>query len=208
MPTIQEVLFTFANNVVTGIPALILAILWLLLGYVAGQVVYKVVKEILVRVKFDEYLAEKEKLRQKFSDIFSMIAKWVVYLVFVPIAVEFLGIPAFTALVTNIIRFLFGVIQFAIVIIVGYITASYIKDRVISSKSVYGNIVGQLIFFLTVYVSIALALPFLGIDPTIIQWILLVIIGSLGVGVAIALGWGLKDVVSELAKDYVRKLKR
>jgi hypothetical protein len=64
------------------------------------------------------------------------------------------------------------------------------------------------IFFLVLYVSIALALPFVGIDPTLINWILIVIVASLGVGLAIAIGLGLKDVIADVARGYSRKFKK
>ena len=66
---------------------------------------------------------------------------------------------------------------------------------------------GKVIFFLIIYLSIALALPFVGINPTLINNILLVAIGSVGLGIAIALGWGLKDVVREAAQDYAKKFR-
>ena len=205
MPTIQELLS--ANNLITGALGLIIAVLWLVFAYVAGQIAYRVIKMILVRAKLDQFITEKEKLKQNFSEIFSLIAKWALYLYFVPLAASSLGIVSFTVLVDSIIAFLIGVIEGAIVLIVGYIIASYIKDKVISTKSIYGNLVGQIIFYLTVFVAVTLALPFFGLRSDIIQWMLLAIIGSFGVGMAIALGWGLKDVVAELAKDYVRKMK-
>ncbi len=205
MPTIQELLS--ANNLITGALGLIIAVLWLVFAYVAGQIAYRVIKMILVRAKLDQFITEKEKLKQNFSEIFSLIAKWALYLYFVPLAAASLGISSFTVLVDSIIAFLIGVIEGAIVLIVGYIIASYIKDKVISTKSIYGNLVGQIIFYLTVFVAVTLALPFFGLRSDIIQWMLLAIIGSFGVGMAIALGWGLKDVVAELAKDYVRKMK-
>jgi len=84
----------------------------------------------------------------------------------------------------------------------------YIKDKVVHSKTFYGELIGNLIFFIIIYVSVALALPFVGIDPTLINWILIVIVASLGAGLAIAIGLGLKEVVAESARGYAKKFKK
>ena len=94
------------------------------------------------------------------------------------------------------------------IIIVGYVLAEYFKDRIISKDTMYGSLVGKIIFFLLIYISIALSLPFLGIDALLINWILLIIIGAVGFGIAIAMGLGLKDIVASSAKEYMKKTKK
>ncbi|MFQ6020468.1 MAG: hypothetical protein ACE5J4_00365 [Candidatus Aenigmatarchaeota archaeon] len=204
----QDVLITLWNNFLISLPALVTALIWLVIGFIVGRAVGMVVKEILIRIKLDQYVVEKEKLKVKLSDIFSVIAKWVIYLIFIQIAAEALGVATIIGFINSAITFLLGAIEAATLIIVGYSLAMYIKEKVVSSKTIYGDIIGNVIFFLIVYISIALALPFVGIDPTLINWILLVIIASIGLGLAIAIGLGLKDVVAESAKKYARKFKR
>jgi hypothetical protein len=191
-----------------GLPALITAIVWLIIGFIIGKIAGYIVKEILVRIKLDQYVVEREKLRMKLSDVFSTIAKWVFYLIFINIAAESLGIATLIELVRNAITFLVGAIEAAVIIIIGYSLASYIKDRVIRAKTIYGDITGKIIYFLIIYVAIALALPFVGIDPTLINWILMIIVASFGLGMAIAIGLGLKEFVAQTARDYAKKFKK
>ena len=99
-----------------------------------------------------------------------------------------------------------GAVEASVIIIVGYSIASYIKEKVMHSKTLYAEIVGNVIFFLTLYVSIDLALPFIGIDTQLINWILIIILASFGLGIGIALGLGLKDTVSMFAKEYTKNL--
>ena len=205
---LQDMLFTLWNSFLFGLPALITAVIWLIVGFIIGKIVGRIVKEILVRVKLDQYVVEKEKLKIKFSDIFSVISKWVIYLIFIQIAAASLGILTLITLISSAITFLTGAIEATVIIIVGYSLALYIKDKVVHSKTFYGEMIGNLIFFIIVYVSIALALPFVGIDPTLVNWILVVIVASLGAGLAIAIGLGLKEVVAESARSYAKKFKK
>jgi hypothetical protein len=209
MVMIQEALITLWNSFLLILPSLIWTAVALLVGFIVGKIVGWLVKQFLVRVKLDQYIFEKEKFKIKLSDVFSILARWVIYLAFILITVvDILRIEAVTVLVTSAIGFLVGAIEASVIIIVGYSLAYYIKDKVIQSKTFYGDLVGNVIFFLVLYVSIALALPFVGIDPTLINWILIVIVASLGVGLAIAIGLGLKDVVSDVARGYSRKFKK
>lgn len=204
----QDVLLSLWNNFIIGLPSLIYAIIWLIVGLIIGKVIGRIVKEILIKAKLDEFIVEKEKLKIKFSDLFATISRWVIYLVFIVIAAEALNIAVITSLVSSAIGFLIGVVEATIIVIVGYSLALYIKDKVMGTKTVYGDFVGKILFFLILYVSIALALPFVGIDVTLINWILIVIVASLGLGFAIAIGLGMKDVMRDFAKDYAKKFRK
>lgn len=205
--SIQEVVTTLWSSFLLELPALISAVIILLIGFIVGRVVGKVAKEVLMRVKIDKFIAEKEKFKLKISDLGSLISKWVIYILFIQLGVAALGMPALTTLVTSAVNFLFGAVGAVVIILVGYIFAYFVKEQVIHTKTFYGDVVGNLIFFLIVYVSVALALPFVNIDPTLINWLLIVIVASLGLGIALAIGFGLKDVVAETAKGYSKKFR-
>jgi hypothetical protein len=205
---LETVLMTIWINFIASLPGLIAAIITLIIGLVVGKVVGRVVKELFTRLKVDDYVLEEEKHLFKFSMVASLIARWWIYLVFIQQAAVFIGVTAISNFVNSIIGFLPGLIEAAVIVIVGSTIAEYIKDKMVTKKTFYGAVVGKLIFFLLVYVSVALALPFIGIDTMLINWILLIIIGSVGLGMSIAIGLGMKDVVATVAQDYVGKAKR
>lgn len=204
---IQEVIMTLWNSFLVELPAMITSIIILIIGFIVGKVVGKIAKEILTRVKIDRYISEKEKFKLNISDLGSLIARWVIYIWFIQLWVAALGIDQLTALTSSAVEFLFGAVGAVIIILVGYIFAYFVKDKVVHSKTFYGDVVGNLIFFLILYVSVALALPFVKIDPTLINWLLIVIVASLGLGLAIAIGLGLKDVIAETARGYSKKFR-
>ena len=184
------------------LPNLIGAIILLIVGYIVGKISGIVVREILIRVGVDKYLQKEEHIKFKTSTVFDVITRWFLYIVFINAAIEVLGISSLVDVMHTIIYFIPGVVGAAIIIIAAYGVGLYIKEEILSSKTIYSDIVGKTIFFLIVYLGVAVALPLVGINPTIVNDILLVIIGSLGLGLAIALGLGLKDVIRDMAKDY------
>lgn len=204
---IEQILVNLWNSFLAITPNILAAIIILLIGLIVGKVVGRVVKEILIRARVDEWVAGEGKLTFKFSNIFDIIARWIIYLVFIQQAAISLGVEAISSFINSIIGILPGLIEAAIIVIIGYTLAIYIKDKIVSSRTMYSDIIGKVVFFLLIYLSIALALPFVNIDPTLINSILLVIIGGVSLGMAIAIGFGLKGIVEDAAKDYVKKFK-
>jgi hypothetical protein len=203
---IQDILNNIMYSFATGLPNFLWALIALLVGFLIGRFGGWLVKQFLVKIKLDQFIFEKDKFRMKLSDIFSVITRWIIYLLFIMYSASFLGVAEVTQLIRSAIGFLTGAVEASVIIIVGYSLAYYIKEQVMHSRTFYSDIVGNLIFFLIVYVSIAMALPFVGIDTQLINWILIIIVASFGVGIAIAIGLGLKDVVRDVAKLYTKKL--
>ncbi len=211
MAVLEEAVSAFLGTMSQQLPLVlsqvIAAAITILVGLVAGKIVGRIVREIVVRSKIDDWISAEDHISIKVSRVLDLVARWIIYFVFLKQAAIFLGIAAVGEFVNSIINVIPSLVEAALLIIVGYAIAVYLKDKVISSKSVYSDLMGKLIFFLIIYLSIALALPFVGIDPTLINNILLVAVGSVGLGLAIALGWGLKDVIRDAAKDYAKKFR-
>ncbi len=186
------------------VPNLVGALILLIIGYIVGKVSGIIVREILVRVGVDKYLKKEEHLKFKASSVFDVITRWLLYIIFIKAATDILGITSLSEIMRELIYFIPGAVGAAIIIIVAYGVGLYIKDEILSKKTVYSEVVGKTIFFLILYLGIAVALPLVGINPTIINNLLLVIVGALGLGIAIAIGLGLKDVVRDIAKDYAK----
>ena len=132
-------------------------------------------------------------------------------LAFITVALSqnILGLEPLSAWVSNINLFIPKVIGAAIIMVVGYVLAEFIRGQMKKTGKVFASIVAKILFFFILYVSVALALPIL-LGPEnalLVGQILLVIIASVGLGVAIALGLGLKDAVAEISKKYVKKMK-
>jgi len=201
------VLSNFVDSAVAFIPNLVGAIILLVIGLIVGKVLGRVVHEVLERINLDYYITESKKPTFSVTHLLVVIVRWWVYLGFIAAAVGVLGITELTLWVREILAFIPNIIGAALIVIVGYILAEYIRKHLRNTQQVLASIVGKVLFFFIIYVSIALALPVLGISATLVNNILLVIIGSVGLGVAIALGLGMKDAVSEISKKWVKRLK-
>ncbi len=186
-------------------PKIFSALVISLIGWLIGTVVGKAIKTISRRYNVDKRIFRKEHPPIKFSDILAMVAMWSIFLIFIQSAVEVLGIISLTTVLGAILSFLGGALEGIAIIVVGYVLANYVSEAIKKSKIIYSDIMAGFIFFIIVYVSVALALPLVGINPTLVNNILLILIGSVGVGMAIAIGFGMKDTVAQLSKKYAKK---
>ncbi|MCK4968768.1 MAG: hypothetical protein KAS12_06965 [Candidatus Aenigmarchaeota archaeon] len=204
---LSSALSNLGTSFINGFPGLVYALLWIVIGYIVGRILASIVRRVLKEAKVDNYLKDSERMSFKLSSILATVVKWVVYLVFLQQAATLLGVAVISSVVNEIIAFVPGVVGAVIVLLASYAIAMYIKQDVIGDKDLYTSMMGKVVFFLVLYVGIATALPLVSIDTMLINTILLVLIGSVGLGIAIAMGWGLKDSVNELAKEQVKKYK-
>lgn len=201
---ILEVLEVFLNSVIAFLPKLVGAGILLGIGWLVGVVVGRVTREVLTRLKVDKYVAREKKPAVRLSNVFSVIFKWAVYLVFIQAAVHVLEIPTLVTVLNEILTFIPGLVEAVIIIVAGYVIGEYIERQIVASKVLYSEMVGKAVFFLVLYVAIATALPLVGINPTLINNLLLITAGSVGLGFAIALGLGLKDAIARIAKKKLK----
>lgn len=209
MAGLEDALANLWNSTVAYAPGAIAAIITLVVGLIVGRILARVVREILDKVSINRYISKTEHITLDISNIFALIIRWIVYLAFIQQAAVFLGVAIITSFVGTVIFYLGQVVSAAVAIIIGFVLAAYLKDRILSSKNLYSDITGKIVFFLVVYLSIAIGLKFITVlNTTIIDYLLLVIVGSVGIGLAIAIGFGLRDVISDLAKDYAKKYRK
>lgn len=192
------------TSVLTFLPNIAVAIVLLVIGWILGWVVTKVVRKILDWVKIDNYVSHNGKSHFKLSKILPIVFAWFIYLAFIQAAVEALGITALVTVVGTVLAFIPGLIGAILVIVAGYAIGEYVRRHVADSKVAYSDVIAKGLFFLILYISVATALPLINIDATLINNILLVIIGSAGAGMAIAIGLGMKDEVAKWAKKHER----
>jgi hypothetical protein len=190
-------------SIASFIPAILGSIVLLLVGWIIGNIIGRVTKEILKKLKADMYFKFGKGF--EISKLFSVIISWIIYLAFIQAAVQVLGISALTKFFGDILAFIPGLLEGMIIILVGYVIAKYVQAQIVSTKFEYSDFIGKVIFFFTVIIAISLALPFVGIDPSLINNIILILVASVGIGIAIAIGLGLKDTVDKLARRYVKE---
>jgi tetrahydromethanopterin S-methyltransferase subunit C len=171
------------------LPGLVAAIILLVIGLVIGKIVGRVVKEVLVRVRLDYYVYEKAKAPISLSDLFSVVARWWIYLAFVTAATStnILGIPAAAAWMASVNAYVPAIIAASVILGVAYVLSEYVKMHFLRQGTPNAAMTGKLIWFFVMYGALALVLPVLGLQ-SVSREILLVAIGAVGLAFALSVG--------------------
>jgi len=204
-----EIIQTMAMDV--GV-TLVKVLLVLLAGIIAGKLVGVIVKKILEAIKIREGLeainAEPTFLGMDIVDLVSIFAKWYTYLYFIIAALMLLNIPELAVFIEEVKSLSVMVIEAIIVLYIGIQVANYVKRSLeLYSKS---SFVAMVSYYFVLYIAAIIALTALYPRAAeLLNYILLILVGSLGFGIAmgigIAVGFGTKDVVAKKITEYMKK---
>lgn len=209
---LQNLWQSFTGNIGNFIGFLIV----LVIGWIIGRVVGKVVREILVKANVDKYIQEKGHLNFEASSLFDTVARWIIYIVFISEAVNVLQVEVISDfLFANVLPGIGGIVGAGIVVLVAYMVGIYFKEGLIEDDdegTSYADLSGKIVFYLAMFFGTVLALDIffrvaLGQPAMILQGVIFILAGALGLGIAIAMGLGLKDVVHDMAEEYAEEFK-
>jgi len=191
-----------------------------IIGLMIGSVLGKFTKDTLVTIGLEEGLA-KYKIADTLggvpvSSILSTIVKWYVFLLFVSQAVE--KLLSETAILTETMRSLMNYVPNAIlgllVILVSLVIADFAANRIRVRRVSFGELFAIAVEIVIIFFGVVLALPrlFNIDDPKVFETSLgvmtqsfQILIVGIAVGLAIAIGLGLKDSIAEVGETLKKK---
>ena len=197
---------------VDAVTTLLQVVLLLLAGILVGKLLGWAVKKILHAFKLKEALAsinaEPSFLGIDLVELIKIFVEWYTYLYFIMAALLAMNVSALAAFIEEIKGMSVLLIEAVVVAYIGLQIANYIRKGLKKhSKSPY---LSDLVYYVVVYLTIVLALT--SVYPqaaSMLNYLLMVLVASAGLGLSvgfgISLGLGTKEVVSKVAKKYVRK---
>jgi hypothetical protein len=204
----------FVNNVLLVLILFIIG--WLVSKYVIKTGVTKLLKIVRIddlshRVELDAILA-KGGISGHLSDLIGNICYWLSVLITFVVALNAVGLTVAADLLQRIVLFVPNIIAAVFILIVGMFAAVVLRNIVrvaannagISQSNLLSNISEVVIMVFTV----AIALEQLQIGGRIIDLTISIILGSFGLGFALAFGLGCKDIVGKSVGDFLSKLKK
>lgn len=198
-----EAIQAFGLTFLDVVPSLVVSLVLLAIGYVLGRVLGRVANEVVTRLKLDTRVSKSAHLRLKLAHLADVLVRWVIYLVFIQQASDTLGSAAISGFIGDIIAALPSFIGAGVIVLVSYVIGVFFKDHIVASHTVYSDLAGKTIFFLTLYLGLSVALRVIEIPLLIVDQILIILVAAVGLGLALAIGLGLKDVVRDVSKGYV-----
>ena len=201
------------------IPNLVAALVILLVGWIIARTISSLVEKVLAVAKLD-VAAEKAGLndilakgdvKKSISEILASIIYWLVILVVVATAVQPLRLTVAADLVSRLVDYIPNVIGAIFVLVFGGLLASFtgsvVQTATGNAKIRQARTLGQIVRVVIIILSITVALEQLRIGLAVIGLAVNILLASLGLGFAIAVGLGCKDLVARWVNNFVNSLK-
>ena len=204
----------FVSNVLLVLILIIIG--WLVSKFVIKDGVTKLLKlvkldDLSQRVELDSILA-KGGINIGLSDLLGIICYWLALLVTFVVALNAVGLTVAADLLQKIVLFIPNIIAAVFILIVGMFAAVLVRNIVRVSASNAGiaqaNLMSNICEVVIMVFAVAIALEQLQIGVRIIDLTISIILGSFGLGFALAFGLGCKDIVGKAVNEFLSKLKK
>ena len=212
----------FLQGLIGFIAKLILALIVFAIGYLVSVGIGRIVTEILKSVRFNK-LFEKEgwsKALQRAnidvhpSEFVGAIVKWVFVILSLLIAVDILNLAQFGVILTQVLEYLPNVVVAALIFVVAVIVSDIIEKivrvTVERMKVGYGHVASMIIkwaiWIFTIFLILDELLPHSDLIKTLYMAIVWGIVGTLALGIALAIGLGGKEVAADAIRDMRNKI--
>ncbi|BAY83682.1 TM helix repeat-containing protein [Calothrix parasitica NIES-267] len=213
------------QQILNAIPLIFTAGAILAVAYFLGKFVSELVTNILTSIGFNNIFsvlglptparrttvtAEGEvpsPTSRTPSEIVGFIAFVGIMLFAAVSAIDILGIPALTALVTGITLILGRILSGVVVLAVGLFLANLAFSIITSSGNAQARIVGQIARTAIIVLVSAMALQQIGLAPDIVNLAFGLLLGALAVALALSFGLGSREIAKTQVQQWLNSFK-
>lgn len=205
------------NESVEILPTLLVGLLILIGGWLIATLISKIIFKLLERSKNTKVskvfslnaISEKYAYDINFPLIISKITYWLIFLFAIVAASETFGWHNVSQEISVFIHYIPRILSALLIFALGYTIAAFIRDAIKemtkTMKIGIGRILGDVLFYFLLLVVSLTSISQAGINTSIISTHMYIILGALALTFAISFGWGAKEVVSDLLKNYYNR---
>jgi hypothetical protein len=198
----------------------LLVLIILLIGWLLSKLVKAVVSKTLKTAKINELSSrvELDKLLSKggitysLSDLIGVICYWLGLLMTFMVAVNAVGLTVAADLLNQVLLYIPNVIAALFILILGMFVSTLLKNIVQTAANnaglSQGKLLAQVVETIVIAFAIFVGLEQLQIGIRITELTIAIILGSLGLGLALAFGLGCKDLAGKFVAELAERLKK
>ena len=215
MEPVREIL----TRVAGFLPILMGVFVILIVGWIVAGVLKNVVVKLLKLIQLDT-ASEKSGLsdilrrggiRHTVSELIGVLIYWLIMLLVFMTSLNALGMTVAASLLDKVIMYIPNVIAAVFILSLGIFFSSMIGTVVRTASSNAGitqaKLLGQLTQVVIMIFAVVITLEQLNIASSILNLAINIIIASIGLAFAIAVGLGSKDIAGKMIQDIVNNVK-
>ena len=199
---------------------ILLVLIILVVGWLISKVIRSVVTKGLRAIKLDELsdrieldaVLEKGGITYSLSELLGVICYWLALLVTFMVAVNSVGLTIAAELLNKVVLYIPNVIAAIFILILGMFIATLLKNIVQTAANNAGvsqvKFLSKVVEVIIMVFAIFVALEQLNIGIRITELTLSIVLGAVGLGLALAFGLGCKEIAGRYVGDLIEKLKK
>ncbi len=206
-------------SVAAFIPRLFGALIVVLLGFVVAKLLDTLLSKVLAKLGLDRLMAgtgltkllSRAGIRIPVSALIGKVVYWFVLLIFLVSAAESLGLERVSATLDMLALYVPKVFGAALILLAGVLLAHLLSGLVRGAAEGvgldYATGLARMAQGLVIIISISVAIGQLEVKTELLNYVIAIVLITVGLAVALALGLGSRELVSQiLAGIYVREL--
>jgi hypothetical protein len=208
------------NTLLSAIPRIIGFAVVLIVGWIIASLLAKGVKALLHAVRFNDLaqrsgfagFVQKMGVRNDSAGVIADIVKWFVRLITLVVAFDTLGLPAVSNVLQQLLLWLPNLVVALVVLVIGGLAAKALSQLVrgataeagFSNPDTLATVTRVAVWGFTIVVAVNQ----LGIATTLINTLLVGIVGALSIAFGLAFGLGGRDRAAQVIDSMGRNLEQ
>jgi small-conductance mechanosensitive channel len=194
-----------------ALPALIGALVILVVGFIIAKVLQGIVTRVLQSMGFEGWMEsggikqffDRSQTNQTPLSILGKLIFWLVFFIAITMAVDTLGISAISDVLSQFIAYIPQIIAAILILVLATLLANFVAGIVRGATG--SNVIGSVAQYGIIVFAAFAALTQLGIAPELIAPTFLILLGAVALASAIAFGLGGQDVAQQIVEDGYEK---
>lgn len=219
--TLQQAFESSFTLFMTYLPKGFGALMLLGLGILMGKIISVGISRVLNMIGVDRLLSgtgllamlQKIGSKKTISQIIGLLGFWVVFLLFLISATEALNLALLSETLTALVHYLPKIGMATLILVLGLLATNFARDIISvaceSSGIRQGTIIAQTVYVAATLLVLVTAINELGIDTSLLNQIIVIVIAGLIAGSALSFGFGSRSAVRNLiAAHYIQPIVR
>ncbi|MBM3249448.1 MAG: hypothetical protein FJZ09_01185 [Candidatus Omnitrophica bacterium] len=215
-----EPLRTILAQIGQFVTGALLVIVILIIGWLISKAIKIAVTNGLRLVKLDQLsdkieldqLLEKGGIKYSLSELIGVMCYWLAMLITFMVAINAVGLTIAADLLNKVVLYIPNVIAAIFILILGMFVATLLKNIVQTAANnaglAHAKLLGDIVSVVIMVFVILVALEQLNIAIKITELTLAILLGTVGLGAALAFGLGCKDLAGKFTSELVERLKK
>jgi len=205
------------EKIISFVSLSMVALIVVVVGWIIAKTVRGLVSRILKALKLDKLseragiakFLSKGEIKYSLSDLIALIIYWLLMLIVIMVTANVLGLTTVAQLMDKIVLYIPNVLAAVIVLVIGALLAVFVRKVVETTAKnaglTHAKGMGMLTHTVIVIFAVIIALEQLRIGITVLSQFITIILGSMGLALALAFGMGCKDIAARSMQNFLDK---